>query len=91
MKLIGKEKHIRSPTLDTVFMVERYIEEHSGEFNRTQIWKKLPRKIMWQTYLLILDYLQSINKIAVDSIGKIGYIWSPDVAKVFSKRRKIKL
>ena len=81
----------RSPTLDTVVMVERAIEKYSGEFNRTELWKKLPRKVMWQTYLVILDYLQSINKIAIDSKGTIGYIWSPEVAKRFSKRKPIKL
>lgn len=78
----------RSPTLDTVIMVEKFIEKNSGEFNRTEIWKKLPKKIMWQTYLVILDYLQSVNKIAIDSRGIIAYIWSPDVAKKFMNRKR---
>jgi len=81
----------RSPTLETVLMVERFIEENSGEFNRTEIWKKLPKKVMWQTYLVILDYLQSVNKIAIDRRGTIAYIWSPEVAKRFAKRKPIEL
>jgi len=81
----------RSPTLETVLMVEKFIEENSGEFNRTEIWKKLPKKVMWQTYLVILDYLQSVNKIAIDSRGTLAYIWSPEVAKKFAKRKPIKL
>lgn len=81
----------RSPTLDTVLMVERTIDKYSGEFNRTEIWKKLPKKVMWQTYLIILDYLQSINKIASDRNGTLGYIWSPKLAKMLSKRPEIKL
>lgn len=87
------EKNIfaRSPTLETVMMVERFIDENSGEFNRTELWKKLPRKVMWQTYLIILDYLQSINKIAIASNGVVVYIWSPEVAKRFMKRKPIKL
>ena len=80
----------RSPTLDTVIMVEKTIEEYSGEFNRTELWKKLPKKVMWQTYLIILDYLQEINKIAADREGKIGYIWNPRLAKMLRKRREIK-
>ena len=64
---------------------ERIIEKYSGEFNRREIWKRLPRKVMWQTYLVVLNYLQTINKIAIDSVGKIGYIWSPEVAKKFIK------
>jgi len=82
---------VRSPTLDTVLMVERTIEKYSGEFNRTEIWKKLPRKVMWQTYLVILEYLENINKIAFDKEEKIAYIWSPEVAKRFTNRKPIKL
>ncbi len=78
---------IRSPTLDTVLMIEKTIEKYSGEFNRTQLWKALPKKVMWQTYMVVLDYLQSINKIAIDKNGIIGYIWSPDIAKRFLKRK----
>mgnify|MGYP001606645515 CR=1 FL=1 len=81
----------RSPTLETVLMVENFIEENSGEFNRTGIWKKLPKKVMWQTYLIILDYLQSINKIAMSKDGILVYIWSPEVAKKFAKRKPIKI
>ena len=82
---------VRSPTLDTVLMVERTIEEFSGEHNRTVLWKLLPRKVMWQTYLVILDYLESINKIAVDKNGKIVYIWNPALARRLRSRKEIKL
>ncbi len=81
---------MRSPTLDTVLMVERTIEEHSGNYNRTELWKELPRKVMWQTFLFILDYLQSINKIAFDVEGKIAYIWNPVLAKKLRNRKEIK-
>ena len=91
MQKAEQNPFIRSPTLDTVLMVEKTIEEYSGEFNRTELWKKLPRKVMWQTYLIILDYLQSINKIAISNNGIVVYIWSPDVAKRFAKRKAIKL
>ncbi|MCU0642517.1 MAG: hypothetical protein MUF61_03000 [archaeon] len=91
MQKAEQNPFVRSPTLDTVLMVERTIKEFSGEFNRTELWKKLPRKVMWQTYLVILDYLQSINKIAIDSIGKVGYIWNPETAKRFAHRKAIKL
>jgi hypothetical protein len=90
---LQKEKNpfVRSPTLNTVLMVEKTIEKYSGEFNRTELWKKLPRRVMWQTYLTVLDYLQSINKIAIDSVGKIGYIWNPELAKRLSKRKEIEI
>ena len=82
---------VRSPTLDTVMMVEKTIEDNSGEFNRTELWKKLPKKVMWQTYLVVLDYLQEINKIAIDRKGKIGYIWNPVLAKKLRQRKEIKV
>jgi hypothetical protein len=78
----------RSPTLDTVLMVERTIDKYSGEFNRTEIWKKLPKKVMWQTYLVVLEYLQSVNKIGISKEGIIVYIWSPEIAKRFMNRKR---
>ena len=82
---------VRSPTLNTVIMIERVIEQNSGEYNRTELWKNLPKQVMWQTFLVILDYLESINKIAFDKEGKIVYIWNPTLAKRLSKRREIKV
>ena len=60
-----KNKYERSPTLDTVLMVEKAIEKSSGEFNRRQLWKNLPKKVMWQTYLVVLDYLMNTSKTEV--------------------------
>ena len=91
LKQKEKNPFIRSPTLDTVLMIEKTIEKYSGEFNRTQLWKHLPKKVMWQTYLVVLDYLQNINKIALDRNGTIGYIWNPKLAKELSKRPTIRI
>ena len=82
---------VRSPTLDTVLMVEKTIDKYSGDCNRTELWKKLPKKVMWQTYLVVLDYLQDINKIAIDKMGKIAYIWNPSLAKKLTGRKEIKV
>ncbi len=81
----------RSPTLGTVLMIERFIDKNSGECNVRELWQKLPKKVMWQTYLVVIDYLQSINKIALDKNGTIGYIWDPELAKRFANRPRIKL
>lgn len=86
-----KEKHItkmfRSPTLETVKMVERIIDKNSGEYNKTQLWEKLPRKVMWSTYVTILDYLEEINKIIISNKGIITYIWNPALAKKIRDRK----
>ena len=83
----------RSPTLNTVLMIEKTIKDYSGEFNKTQIWKKLPKKVMWQTYLIVLDYLLTVNRIAIDRNGTMGYIGkNQKLNKILSKRpeRKFK-
>ena len=69
---------LRSPRLDTVLIVEKFIEENSGKFKIYQLWKQLPKKMMYQTYKIIISYLLHINKIAIDSEEKIGYIWNPN-------------
>ena len=80
----------RSPTLDTVLMVEKTIEKYSGEYNRTEIWKRLPRKVMWQTYLIILGYLENINKIGITRDGTLIYLWNPKLAKKYMNMKGVK-
>lgn len=90
MQILKKKNPLtRSPTLETVLMIERTIEKHSGEFNRTELWKKLPKKVMWQTYITVLDYLQSINKIGFDRNGTIAYLWNPELLGLLKKRKRI--
>ena len=78
----------RSPTLQTVLMVEKFIDDNSGEYKKTGVFNNLPKKVMWQTYLVILDYLQSINKIAIDGEGVIIYLWNPKLAKLIANRKR---
>ena len=76
----------RSPRLDTVLMVEKFIKEYSAEFKVYQLWKKLPKKMMYQTYKIILSYLLEVNKIAVDNEDKIVYIWIPN----YKRKKELK-
>ena len=80
----------RSPTLDTVSMVENVCNEYSGEFNRRKIWEKLPRRVMWGTFTTILNYLQEINKILITDKGIIVYIWNPKLAKKYMGKEGLK-
>jgi len=83
VKLITMEKKTlaRSPRLDTVLMVERFIKENDGEYKKKQLWENLPKKMMYQTYSTIIDYLLISGKISVDNEGKIGWIFYPEEAK----------
>lgn len=80
----------RSPTLQTVLMVERFIEERSGEYKKTELFRNLPKKVMWQTFQVIMEYLESINKIAYDAEGYVVYIWSPGLGLKYKAREDLK-
>ena len=77
----------RSPTLESVIMVERFIKQHSGEYGKTELFHRLPRKMMWGTFNVILKYLFDNNKIGIDRKGYIVYIWNPELAKRFINRK----
>ncbi|MFA5019636.1 MAG: hypothetical protein WC533_00905 [Candidatus Pacearchaeota archaeon] len=81
----------RSPTLQTVLMVEKFIEENSGEYKKTDLFKNLPKKVMWQTFQVIMEYLESVYKIVYDKEGYVVYIWSPEFFKKIKDRPAIKL
>ena len=86
-----REKKIgHQPRLDTVLMVENAVMEYGGECGKFQLWRKLPKSVMYQTFLKILDYLEYSNKIAYDKEGKIGWIFSPNIYKKYSKRKDLK-
>jgi len=77
----------RSPRLETVMMVELFIKENSGEFRKTELFNRLPKKVMWGTFNVILQYLYDNNKIGIDRKGFVVYIWNPELAKKFINRK----
>ena len=78
----------RNPRLETIMMVETFIKEHSGEYKKTELFQRLPKKMMWGTFSVILQYLWTNNKIGIDKEDYVVYIWSPDVAKKFINRKR---
>lgn len=95
-KTIKKKSYIetndvaRSPTLQTVLMVERFIKENSGEYKKTDLFKNLPRKVMWQTFQVIMEYLEDNLRIAYDNEGYTVYIWNPEFAAKYKNRDDLK-
>jgi len=71
------------PRLDTILMVEDFIREHSGEYKKKSLWEALPRKMIYQTFCVIFDYLEETGKIARDREGKIAWIWNPELVKKY--------
>ncbi len=80
-----------SPTLASVLMVEETIKKYSQECGKYQLWNKLPKKMMYQTFLTILDYLEDSGKIMIDKDGCIIWTWNKErVKNLLSKNLKIR-
>ncbi|OGJ15567.1 hypothetical protein A3K73_05215 [Candidatus Pacearchaeota archaeon RBG_13_36_9] len=78
----------RSPRLETVILVEKFIKEYSGKYKKTELFNKLPKKIMWGTFNVILEYLYENNKIGLDKKGYIVYIWNPELIKRLMDKKR---
>ena len=82
---------LHSPTLESVLMVERTIKKYSQEYGKYQVWKRLPKKMMYQTFSVILDYLKESGKIVIDKDGCIIWIYDPiSIKKILSSGVKIR-
>ena len=80
IQMLKKEKVYHSPTLNTVLMVENVLKNYGELISVADLKRKLPKKIMHQTLLQILDYLQLSGKIL---IGTKGILW------IFSERKEL--
>ena len=76
----------RYPRLDTILMVENAAYEAKGDKTVSQLWKSLDKKIMWKTFLLILNYLEKSNKIAVLPDRHVIWIWGPELIDDLKRR-----
>lgn len=78
MQVIEKVKH--SPTLNTVLMVEDVLKEAGEVISLAELKRRLPKKVMHQTLVQVLDYLQLSGKIL---IGTKGILW------IFTERKEL--
>ncbi len=79
----------RFPRLDTVLMVEDAIRDLDGEFKKRSLWEHLPRKMMYQTYCIVIDYLLYSGKISIDAEGKVGWIFYPKKVNELIKNKSL--
>jgi hypothetical protein len=78
---------IHMPRLDTVLMVEDTIKKLDYYPTKNQLWRALPKMVMWQTFNVILDYLENSNKIMIDKHGEIVWIFAdnPKIRELLAK------
>jgi hypothetical protein len=62
-----KSKYLHEPQLDTILMVEKAIKEAGSYPTKKELLESLPKKIQYQTFTRILEYLESSNKIVLNS------------------------
>ena len=76
----------RYPRLDTVLMVEKALYKYKSDLTIGQIWKKLPNKVLWTTYITILDYLEYSGKIILEDDKTVTWIWAPEGIKQLKEK-----
>jgi len=78
MQLQQEHKMEHSPTLNTVFMVEDTLKNmEESVISIADLKRKLPRQVNHTTLMVILNYLEESNKIAVTLKG-ITWIHNTD-------------
>lgn len=85
----NQKQILHYPQLDTVLMVEEFIRKNDGEFKKRALWEHLPKKMMYQTFCVVIDYLLYSRKISIDSEGKIGWIYYPKTVKKNLKNKNL--
>ena len=79
-QILEKQKLQHSPNLNTVLMVEEILKVAGELMTMAELKRRLPRKVMHQTLIQILDYLQMSGKIM---IGTKGILW------IFTERKEL--
>jgi len=67
----------RSPRLETILMIEQALYKYRSDRTVTQIWRSLPKKVMWTTFTTVLRYLEYSGKIYVEKDKTVTWIWNP--------------
>jgi exosome complex RNA-binding protein Rrp4 len=73
MEQLIQKNNLQNPTLNTVIMVEKVLQDmEESVIKISELKKILPRQVNHITLMLILQYLEYSNKIAV---GLKGITW----------------
>ena len=80
---------LRYPRLDTVLMVEEAIQKAEDYPTKAALYRSLPKKMMYQTFNLILDYLEHAGKIHMAETGGIIWLWNPKLVDYYMKHPEL--
>ena len=84
-------KVLHEPQLDTILMVENAVKDAVQCPSRMELWRSLPRKIQYQTFRRILEYLEASNKIVFNA-NRIVWVAAdnPKLKKLLEESVKVR-
>lgn len=88
-KQIFKNDVLRYPRLDTILMIEKAIHDAKSDLTVRELWKSLPKKVMWQTFITVLDYLEYSGKIYIGKDKHPIWIWDPEGIEKLKKKNLV--
>jgi hypothetical protein len=69
-------------------MVEETIKDAKEYPSKRQLRMALPKEIMYQTFNIILKYLEDSGKIVIKD-GRIIWIWNPELVKKYANSKLV--
>jgi hypothetical protein len=86
----SKEGHW--PNLQTLLMIEKAIKGADIPPKRTELWRSLPRRPMYQTFKRAIAYLDASGKILIDRNDRVVWVAadSPKLQALFDKAVLVK-
>ena len=75
VKNLPKSNLLHVPRLDTILMIEDTIQRAKEFPTKAELLRHLPGKVMYQTFNLVLAYLQQSNKIYVTMDGRVVWVF----------------
>lgn len=83
-------RNAHSPTFDTVLMVERTLKK-LGACRITELYRALPRTVIYPTLKVIIDYFYTKGFIMSDKEGKIVWVYNPRLVRKYKFRPDLKV
>jgi hypothetical protein len=80
------------PNLQTLLMIEKAVKEAEIPPRRTELWKQLPRRPMYQTFKKAIEYLDASGKIMIDRNDRVVWVAadSPKLQGLFDKAVRVR-
>ncbi len=84
---VGSPQEGHWSNLQTLLMIGRSIKEADLPPKRTELWKSLPRRTMYQTFKKAIAYLDASGKIMIDRNDRVVWVAadSPKLQALFDK------